>query len=107
MLRMQHLLSPQIHLQTWCEFRSVALLMAQLGSQRESPGGAVLLSNTLFRYEVQSDKDASDKHKQNEALTFNQEVMGSNPIALTIKINELRHFPRLFAAGHPAPVSAR
>ena len=42
-----------------------------------------------------------------EHLTFNQEVMGSNPIALTIKINELRHFPRLFAAGHPAPVSAR
>ena len=32
---------------------------------------------------------ASDKHKRNEGLTFNQEVMGSNPIALTNKINRL------------------
>jgi phasin len=57
--------------------------MAQRDSQRESPGGAVPLSNALFRHEVQSNKAASDKHKRNGGLTFNQEVMGSNPIALT------------------------
>ena len=47
------------------------------------------LGNALFRHEVQSNKAASDKHKRNEALTFNQEVMGSNPIALTNQINDL------------------
>jgi hypothetical protein len=49
----------------------------------------VPLSNALYRHEVQSNKAASDKHKRNEGLTFNQEVMGSNPIALTNKIKEL------------------
>jgi hypothetical protein len=33
-----------------------ALMMAQLGSQRESPGGAMPLSNALFRHEVQSSR---------------------------------------------------
>jgi hypothetical protein len=41
------------------------------------------LSNDLSCHEVQRNKGASDKHKRNEALTFNQRVMGSNPIALT------------------------
>jgi hypothetical protein len=30
-----------------------------------------------------------------EHLTFNQEVMGSNPIALTNKINNLLRFPAI------------
>jgi hypothetical protein len=45
-------------------------------------------SNVLFRHEVQSNKAASDKHKRNEALTFNQQGP-SSPCAPTIKINEL------------------
>jgi len=67
----------------FCFPRRKCAVMAQLGSQRETPGGAMPLSNALFRHEVQSNKAASDKHKRNEALTFNQRVMGSNPIALT------------------------
>jgi hypothetical protein len=39
-------------------------------------------------------------------MTFNQEVMGSNPIALTNKINLLRCIPGVFAATPPVPVSA-
>jgi hypothetical protein len=36
-----------------------------------------------------SPEAASNKHKRNEALTFNQRVIGSNPIALTNKIKSL------------------
>jgi hypothetical protein len=37
-------------------------------------------SNVLFRHEVQSNKAASDKHKRNEALTFNQQGPGFEPL---------------------------
>src|ERR1700676_5194136 len=49
-------------------------MVVQPDSQRESPGGAMPLSNALFRHEVQSNKATSDKHKRTEALIL---VIGS------------------------------
>jgi hypothetical protein len=41
-----------------------------------------------------------------EHLTFNQEVMGSNPIALTNKINKLRRYWFLLCAGCALEISS-